>query len=415
MKETFNNNPLRTLVEINVSLNWGSTGIIAEQIGLEAEKNGWQVYMVHGARYKNPSHFPHIQVTSKIGEMFHWLLSILFDAQGLGSVISTRLLVRKLKKIKPSIIHIHNIHGCYVNYPILFKYLRESQISVVWTLHDCWAYTGHCAYYTSVNCENWKKECRKCCLHKDFPRSYIDNSRNNYLRKKHIFQSLDRMTIVPVTNWLANEVLQSFLKNKHIKVIHNGIDLNNFAYCKSNVRERYGIKARYMLLGVASGFDERKGLQDFNKLSEQLSEEYQIILVGGIETSCKISVGERILLLPMLSSRKELVEFYSSADILLSLSMAETFGLTIAEAMACGTPSIVYDNTAQPEIVSENTGCVVATGDIIELKKSVITICKKGKGAFMKPCRERAEMLFDKRVQCSQYVDLFEDAIINQQ
>lgn len=414
MKETVNNIPLRTLVEINVSLNWGSTGIIAEQIGLQAEKNGWKVYMVHGARYKNPSHFPHIQVTSKIGEVFHWLLSTLFDAQGLGSVISTRLFVKKLKKIKPSIVHIHNIHGCYINYPILFRYLRESGVPVVWTLHDCWSFTGHCAYYTEIGCEKWMSHCHHCPIVANFPKSLIDRSYSNYNKKNKIFNGINDLTLVPVTYWLGSEVKKSLLREKNINVIHNGIDIEHYSFRKSAIKEKYNIGAKYMLLSVASGFAERKGLEDFNRLSTLLPDEYKIVLVGGIEASCNIQLSDKILLLPLLKDPQELVEFYSAADVLLSLSLAETFGLTIAEAMSCGTPSVVYDNTAQPEIVSPETGCVVKTGDVNAVKDSVIYLCSKGKDTYMVPCRERAKTLFDKNRQCSQYVDLFDKILKNQ-
>ncbi len=398
----------KVLVEINVSLNWGSTGIIAEQIGLLAERKGWQVFMAHGARYKNPTHFPHIQVTSKMGEILHWIFSTLYDAQGLGSIISTHLLVRKLRKIKPSIVHIHNIHGCYINYPILFRYLKESRVPVVWTLHDCWSFTGHCAYYTEIGCEKWMSHCHHCPIVANFPKSLIDRSYSNYNKKNRIFNGIYNLTLVPVTYWLGSEVKKSLLKEKNINVIHNGIDIEHYSFRKSTIKEKYNIRAKYMLLSVASGFAERKGLEDFNRLSALLPDDYKILLVGGIEAGCNIKLSDKILLLPLLKDPQELVEFYSAADVLLSLSLAETFGLTIAEAMSCGTPSIVYDNTAQPEIVSPETGYVVPTGAIEKVAECIYEVCKRGKNAYQTECRKRAEEMFDKNQQGEKYIELFD-------
>ena len=402
----------KVLVEINVSLNWGSTGRIAEQIGICAENQGWDVYMVHGARYKNASHFKSIQVSTKIEEYFHWFYSTCFDAQGLGSIWATRRLVRKLKKIAPSVVHCHNIHGCYINYPILFNYLSECNIPVVWTFHDCWPFTGHCAYYIEANCEKWKTLCHSCPAIRSFPTSVFDNASRNYNRKKGLLTSVSNLTIVPVTNWLANEVKQSFLSNVPIHAIHNGIDLSTFYYRESDIRNRYHICSKYMLLSAATGFDERKGLEDYNKLSELLPDDYQIVLVGGLEKGCTVKLSKKILLLPKTKTQAELAEFYSSADVLLSLSFAETFGLTIVEAMACGTPVVAYDNTAQSEVVSEGTGFKVKTGNVEDVAKHVIEICENGKNPYREICRKHADEFFNKDNQCQKYVELFEYVVI---
>ena len=399
----------KRLVEINVSLNWGSTGRIAEQIGACAEKQGWDVYIVHGARYINKSAFKHIQVSTRIEEFIHWLYSFLWDAQGLGSFFATKRLIRRLKKVSPTLVHCHNIHGCYINYPILFSYLKENNIPVVWTFHDCWPFTGHCAYYIEANCEKWKSHCKQCPATKSFPNSICDKSSRNFDKKKNVYGLFDNLTIVPVTNWLAEEVKQSFLSQATIKSIHNGIDVSVFSFIESDIRQKYNITAKYVLLSVATGFDERKGLEDYNKLSDILSEEFQIILVGGLERGCNVKLSDKILLLPKTKDQKELACFYSCSDLLLSLSYAETFGLTMVEAMACGTPVVVYDNTAQSEVVSDETGIKVQTGNVHKVAEAIIEICKRGKDEFSEKCRKYAVNYFNKDNQCQKYVDLFSE------
>ncbi len=401
----------KRLVEINVALNWGSTGRIAEQIGACAEKQGWDVYIVHGARYINKSSFKHIRVSTRFEELIHWLYSLLWDAQGLGSLFATKRLIRKLKKLTPTLVQCHNLHGCYINYPILFKYLKENNIPVVWTFHDCWPFTGHCAYYTEVNCDKWKTQCNDCPAIHGFPSSLIDNSSRNFNIKKDLYGSLDSLTIVPVTNWLAGEVQHSFLSQSSIKTIHNGIDVSVFSYQESDIRKKYNLTSKYILLSAATGFDERKGLKDYNKLCDILSDEYQIILVGGLESGCKVKLSEKIMIFPKTKNQKELACFYSCADILLSLSYAETFGLTMVEAMACGTPVVVYDNTAQSEVVSTETGKKVRTGDVNAVAKAVFEICEKGKSFYSVNCRNRAVTCFNKDIQCQKYVDLFSELI----
>lgn len=394
------------LLIINVALNWGSTGKIVEGIGKLALSNGWEVYVAHGARYCNASVLKSIQVTSKFGELLHYVESSLFDAQGLGSRCATKRFLKKLDDIKPDVVHIHNIHGCFINYPLLFTYLKEHNIPVVWTLHDCWAMTGHCTHFMRTNCLKWHTGCNHCPQKRTFPTTYLlDRSERNYSLKKELFTSMPVMHITTVSNWLKGIAEASYLKKYPITVVPNGIKTDMFAPTPSKVKEKYGIQGKKLLLAVAIGLDERKGLFDYIKLAERLSEQYKIMLVGLTEEEIK-RVPNNIIAVKRTNGAKELAGYYSASDVLLSLSYEETFGLTVVEAMACGTPAIVYDNTAQPELITPETGKVVPTGDIDVVLSAIKEVTSKPKDSYSEACREHA-LKFEEKGNYQKYLDLY--------
>ena len=395
------------LLLINVALNWGSTGKIVEGIGKLALSNGWEVYVAHGSRYVNESELNSYCVTTKLGEILHYIESSLFDAQGRGSRLSTRKFLKVIDGIEPDIVQIHNIHGCFINYPILFNYFRERRIPVVWTLHDCWSMTGHCVHFERTHCDKWKIQCSHCPQKRDFPKSYLlDRSKSNYIKKKELFTSMVNMRITTVSSWLKGVVEQSYLRKFPIDVVYNGVDTNQFDRTENSIRERLKIGNKKMLLAVASGFEERKGIYDYVALSKVLPNRYQIVHVGVNQNDCKL-LPASIIAVRHANGVKELACFYSAADVLLSLSYEETFGLTIAEAMSCGTPAVVYDNTAQPELITLETGIVVKSGDINAVLNAVIEICEKGKDFYFEACRRRAENRFDKNKRYKEYMDVY--------
>ena len=394
-----------------MALNWGSTGKIVEGIGKLALSNGWEVYVAHGARYCNASVLKSIQVTSKFGELLHYVESSLFDAQGLGSRCATKLFLKKLDDIRPDLVHIHNIHGCFINYPLLFTYLKEHNIPVVWTLHDCWAMTGHCTHYMRTNCRKWQNECHDCPQKKTFPATYLlDCSRRNYLLKKNLFTSMPLMHITTVSNWLKGIAGASYLNKYHVTVVPNGIKTDVFTPIPSQVKEQYGLQGKKLLLAVAIGLDERKGLYDYIKLAENLPEQYQLMLVGLTEEEQK-ALPKSIIGVKRTNGAKELAAYYSAADVLLSLSYEETFGLTIVEAMACGTPAVVYDYSAQPELITPESGKVVPTGDVDAVLSAIEEVCSKPKESYSVACRKHS-LEYDERVSYQKYLDIY-SAILN--
>lgn len=401
-----------TLLIINVALNWGSTGKIVEGIGKLARSDGWEVFVAHGARYQNPSSLQSIQVTSKADEWVHYLESSLFDAQGLGSRCATKLFLKKLDEIKPDLVHIHNIHGCFINFPLLFNYLKAHNIPVVWTLHDCWAMTGHCTHFMLTNCVKWQTECNHCPQKRTFPKTYLlDHSERNYSLKKSLFTSMPVMHITTVSNWLKGIAEASYLKKYPVTVVPNGIKTDLFVPESSDIKEHYGLQGKKLLLAVAIGLDERKGLNDYINLAEKLPEQYQLMLVGLTEEEQK-ALPKRIIGVKRTNGAKELAAYYSAADVLLSLSYEETFGLTIVEAMACGTPAIVYDNTAQPELITPETGEVVPTGDVVAVLSAIEEVCSKPKETYTNACRKFA-VQYDEALSYQKFLDIYKSVINN--
>lgn len=396
-----------TLLQINVTLNSGSTGRIAEQIAQKASESGWNCYHAHGGRYIGRSSFPSIQVSTKIDNFIHAFEGEYLGLHGLGSAFSTKRFVKKIHEINPDIIHLHNIHGYFLNYKILFEYLAESKIPVVWTLHDCWSFTGHCTHFDNAGCNKWKTECGECPLQMaQYKSRFIDRSRKNYLLKKQLYSNLTNVTIVPVSHWLENLVEQSILKRFLIRVIQNGIDLNVFKPTENKIRERFHIpEDKIMVLGVlGSGFDE-KGKDEFVELSRQ--NDLQIVLVG-LTDNDKKGLPDTIIQLGRTSSQAELAEFYSAADVMLNPTYNDTFPTINIEALACGTPVVTYKTGGSPEILDENTGIIVEKGDVNGLKQALGTIRNLGKSAYSESCRNRAEMYFNKDDRYEDYVKLYE-------
>ena len=397
------------LLLVNAALNMGSTGVIAEQIGILAKSKGWEAYMVHGARYKAASQLNAIQSVSLLQEEIHGLESFLLDRHGLSSRFSTKALIRKIREISPDIIHLHNIHGYYLNYQLLFEYLSEANIPVVWTLHDCWSMTGHCVYFSLVGCEKWKTGCRDCVQTRTYPRSlFFDRSSKNYFQKRLSFSSVRNMMIVPVSYWLGSLVRDSFLKEYPIHVIHNGIDLSLFKPVIGDFRQRYGIHGKKMILGVAFGWGTRKGLDVFVELSKRLSPEaYQIVLVGTNEAVDKV-LPKQVLSIHRTCNQKELVEIYTAADVFVNPTREDNYPTVNMESLACGTPVVTFKTGGSPEAISADTGIVVEKDDLNSLLSAILELTREPKERYEVLCRERAIEFFDKNKQYEKYIQLYE-------
>ena len=560
---------MAVILQINIFANSGSHGRIVESIGRLAIEEGWRSIIAYG-RAANQSDSELIRIGSDWSIRAHVVESRLFDNHGLASRRATKRFIEQVKELKPDIVHLHVIHGYYLNYKLLFEYLNSTCIPVVWTFHDTWAYTGHCGHYGSVNCQKWKTQCDSCPLMwKDYPKSVIDRSKKNYELKKKLFNENKNLHIVTVSNWLKQEVEQSFFHDKDIRVISNGIDLNvfqpvevkrqlknrsvtrvlgvasqwgklkglqdfftlrgllpesefeivlvglsneqlqnlpagikgikrtesvyNLTYADSfpttnvealacgiqvvtyniggapeildketgyiiergdimsvaesikkirlNTEEERIIISRkcreragkffdsnscfmkyislynnvlqgngFMILGVSAVWGPVKGLEDYIKLSELLEEDEVIVLVGVSKEQTKM-LPNNIIGLPKNDEVGYLVQLYNWADVTLSLSIAETFGLTIVESLACGTPAIVYNNTALPDLINDHTGFAVQTGDIDGLYDAIQTIKRIGKKHYSSYCRESAERYFDEKKSFLDYIKLYEELL----
>jgi len=401
-----------TLLQICVEGNTGSTGRMAEGLGIFVMRKGWESYIAHG-RFRRKSQSHRIRIGSDWEVFLHGLKTRFLDKHGLGSKLATKKLIRRISDIKPDIVHLHHLHGYYINIEILFKFLSEADIPVVWTFHDCWSITGHCSHFDFIGCEKWKTECYNCPQRKEYPASLIiDRSRKNYHLKKLLFTSVKRMTIVPVSNWLNSVVKESFMSKIPVRVIYNGIDINAFTPQADDkeVRKIFNIGKRFMILGVASPWGNRKGLNDFIELSKLLEEDCVIILIGLNFSELKKIPGN-IIGLAKTENQQQLKDLYVAADLFMNLSVEETFGLTTAEALACGTPAVVYNATACPEIIDNDTGLVVDKQDFKGLVNAINTVRKNGKEHYSKACRTRAVSLYDKDDRYAEYFDLYNKMI----
>lgn len=396
------------LLQINVTANSGSTGKIAEAIGQLAISRGWESWIAYG-RGKPQSESRLIRIGNDWDMRWHGFETRLFDNHGLASRRTTRQFIRQIEEIKPDIIHLHNIHGYYLNYSLLFKYIKEWGGPVVWTLHDCWPFTGHCTHYTFMKCNRWQFKCHDCPQIKCYPKSLIfDRSNNNYNDKRDAFLNCPNLTLVAVSNWLKNKLSQSFLKNYKTITIYNGIDSQIF---KSNNASQLNNESK-IILGVANVWSKRKGLEDFVKLRNILPDSYTIILVG-LSASQISNLPKGIIGIKRTESIEELVRLYNSADVYVNLSVEETMGMTTVEAMSCGTPSIVYDSTASPEIINSKYCKIVKVGDIERLASEIEWQCKNFSTESSIELSKWATEKYDKRAKYNEYFNLYNNLLSN--
>lgn len=358
------------ILQINSVCGVGSTGRIATDLYKVLENQGHECKIAYG-RGTAPEGIDSIKIGSNLDNYMHVFKTRVFDKHGFGSVNATKKFIEEVKEYDPDIIHLHNIHGYYVNIEILFNYLEEANKPVVWTLHDCWAFTGHCSHFDYIGCNKWKTGCYDCEQKKEYPSSkVIDNSTLNYEKKKSLFTSVKNMTIVTPSKWLANLVKESFLNKYKVEVINNGIDLDIFKPTKSNFREKYNLNDKFLILGVASVWSEKKGLNYFAKLEEMLSEDYKIILVGVNDKQIK-ELPENILTIKRTNNTKELAEIYSAVDVFVNPTLEDNFPTTNLEALACGTLIITFDTGGSRETLNGGCGIVIEKGCIKSLKSNI--------------------------------------------
>lgn len=397
------------ILQINTVANSGSTGRITEGIGQEIINKGWQSYIAYG-RTANPSTSILIKIGNTIDHYLHALITRLTDRHGEGSIYATKKLISKIKKINPDIIHLHNVHGYYLNIEILFNYLKNSQKPIVWTLHDCWTFTGHCSHYEFVGCQKWQTICNNCPQKFEYPKSFFDNSKNNFIQKRELFTSLNNLYLVPVSFWLKKQLEKSFLKKIPVRVINNGIDLNEFKNTKSSLKENLGFTNKFIILGVASTWDNKKGLNVFIELSKVLNDDFKIVLIGLNQNQVN-QLPHNIFGKSRTESVSELAQFYSMADVFLNPTLQDTFPTTNLEAQACGTPVITYRSGGSPETISFETGVVVEKLDIKSLVNEINDLFINKNKFSEKELRNYAENNFNKNVKFKEYLSLYEKII----
>lgn len=390
------------ILQINTIANSGSTGRIAEEIGNVLLKHNHESYMAYG-RGNRPSKSKLIKIGTQKDIYQHGVQTLLFDKHGLGSKKATKTFIKTLDEIQPDAIGLHNIHGYYLNYPVLFKYIKEKQIPVVWTFHDCWPFTGHCSYFDTVNCEKWKTHCQKCPLTGNYPKALKDRSFQNFEDKQHAFLGVEKLKIVTPSHWLGGLVKHSFLKDYPVEVIHNGIDLETFKPLDKDYNSQEKI-----VLGVASTWDARKGLKDFIALRSHLPADYKIVLIG-LSSKQIETLPEGIIGIERTENVEALVEWYNKASVFVNPTYVDNFPTTNIEALACGTPLITYQTGGSPEAITQTTGVVVPQGSISSLAEAVLSVEKDQDR--ISACRKSAINSFNAQDRYQDYLNLYQNFI----
>lgn len=388
------------LIQINCDTALYSCGKICEDISIVAQSQGWDTYVAYGRERKDG-----VNKEIKVGKMWnvyeHYLEHRIFDNEGLASRQPTRNLIKKIIELKPDIVQLHDIHDHWLNYRLLFEYLLTTDIQVVWTLHDCWSFTGGCFYYDLENCDRWKTKCEKCPQKRGF---LYDQTERQFGIRKSLFEKINNLTLVSVSDWLADSARMSMLKDKRIETIHNGVNLSLFKPT-STPRKHDGV---FEIIGVAAVWDRRKGLEDFIKLRGMLPNSYHITLVG-LKKEQINKLPQGITGIEKTFNVQDLVDLYSYADVFLNPTYSDNFPTTNIEALACGTPVITYKTGGSPEAINEKTGVVIKQGDVDSLAETIKNMSVHPLSS--EECRKRAELYFNKDNCFKHYLNLYNDLI----
>lgn len=405
---------MKTLLQINPVLRVNtSTGRIMQEIGELAMQHGWRSCIAYskGRDGIKSCQSEVIPVGNKWSTIWHGLETRLFDRHGLASNEATRLFVKQIQELKPDVIHIHNIHGYFLNYQILFDFLAKSNIPVIWTVHDCWLYTGHCYYYSYAGCNKWQTGCGHCPQKKEFPASWlIDRSHQNYEDKKQAFTSLplDQLTIVPVSEWIREEMQHSFFRNNQFHVIHNGINTNIFnIYNPEQVKQKYGLNGKHILLGVASIWSREKGFDDCIQMADLLHPDEMLVLVG-VRPEQQKKLKKNMLGIPRTENIHQLAELYAAADAFINPTWQDNYPTVNLEAITCGTPVVTYRTGGSIEAITDQTGFIVPQGNVKEMLEAARLISQRGKAYYQQPCRTYALENFRKEDRYQDYLDLYD-------
>ena len=402
------------IAEINI-LASGSTGKIMLQIAKTVREHGsfaktyTPVRFLRGKKTELPNIPEHFFWGSRREACFHYYVGTLLGRNGMYSKRGTMQLIKDLENFSPDIIHLHNLHMYCINLPMLFSYIKKHNIKVVWTLHDCWAFTGHCPHFLLAKCDKWKTECHHCPQPRVYPKMYLDTSRSMHRKKKKWFLGIKDMTIVTPSAWLADLVKQSFLKDYPVRIINNGIDLSVFKPTESDFREKYGLENKRIILGVSFGWGYSKGLDVFIELAKRLdSSIFQIVLVG-VDANTEAQLPKNILSIHQTSNQAELAKIYSLADLFLNPTREDTFPTVNIESLACGTPVLTVKTGGSPEIVDISCGSVVEVDDVEAMEMEIIRICNDTPYS-KEACIERARK-FDMNDRFEEYVELYKEEI----
>lgn len=397
------------VVQINAVYEYSSTGRTTTEMHeyfLEHDIDSYVFCTNMSMPEKNVYKF-----SSKFDIFIHAVLSRTFGKQGMYSHFATKRLINRLMQIRPDVVHLRVLHSNCINLPMLLNYLAEYDIPTVITLHDCWYFTGHCCYFVDSKCDKWKNGCGHCPDLKNWNKSlFFDNSAKLLALKRELFGNIKNLAVVGVSDWVTDFVKDSILRDaKIVKRIYNWIDTSKFTPRDIKViRRSLGFDGKdFVVLGVAQIWSPSKGLDSFIKLAKRCPG-LKIALIGKI---IQADLPANIVKLGVVSDTQKLIDYYSMADVFFNPSLRETFGKVTVEAMAAGTPAIVYKATASPELVKEGCGYIVEINNIESVVSCIDRIKIIGRQYFEKHCREFVLLNFQKERLIAEYLQLYDKLV----
>lgn len=400
------------LLQVNSVYGVGSTGRIVRDIEVFVRAHGTEPFVAYGMGVA-PARPEHYRAESPRGVRASILQTRLSGRHGFYNVNATKRLLTWVHQQDPDVIHLHNLHGHYMNVELLFEYLRDADRPVIWTLHDCWPFTGHCAHFDFVDCEKWKTVCHHCPQRRGYPDSwFLDRSRSNYENKRRLFTSVANMTLVTPSEWLARLVASSFLGQYPVHVINNGIDLGVFQSRPSQFRVSHAIDDKFVILGIAAGSERRKGIEHLVHLSARLGDDEVMVLVGATKEQER-SLPSGVVCIPRTDSAVALAEIYSAADVFVNPTLEDNFPTVNLEALACGVPVITFETGGSAEAVDEDTGIVVWQGDDAGLRDAISQVKHRGSAFYRDACMRRAQGMYGAERAGAAYLSLYGSVSIN--
>ncbi len=401
------------VLHINSVINTGSTGRIVEEIGRVLIKHGHDSYVAYGRTIGSLSSDSYLyKIGNKCSVYWHGFKTLFFDRHGFASAKATQKLIDEIDRINPHVIALYNLHGYYIHIEILFAYLVKKNIPVVWTLFDCWAFTGHCTYFDNINCEKWQTKCNNCPKYNKYPISLIDNSELNFESKKTIFNSLKKLELITHSTWLSQLVSKSYLKQYKTHVIPSAVNTDLFKPVSTGIKETFGLNNQKVILGCANTWSDRKGFKDFILLSELCDSDFIIVLIGVSKKQMR-TFPNNIIGITKTESVHELAAWYSAASVFVNPTYMDNFPTTNIEALACGTPVVTYNTGGSPESIDEETGIVIKTGDVQGIFLAIRDLCSRNQEELSKICRERALKLYERESRFLDYLRVFDNTIKN--
>lgn len=392
--------------QLNTYCGVKSTGRIACEIAKLVTADGGACRIGYGVPGISEDAEPFaFQIGTPAERKVHAALRKLADAEGYGSYRATQSLIREMKAFQPDLIQLHNLHGCYLHLESLFSYLKKSDVPVVWTLHDCWPFTGHCAYFDFCGCTRWQSECHDCPQQKSYPVCIgLDGSKRNYRLKKSWFSQLSRLILVTPCKWMKGPLSASFLGTYPVRVIVNGVNRDVFHPVRSDLRNRYSLEGRKVCLSVASEWDARKGLAYLPQAAEKLGEGYRFVVIG-LDDRQRASLPSGMIGLAQTADAQELAAWYTLADCFVNPTLEDNMPMVNLEALACGTPVATFATGGCPEAIDDACGLAVPPKDVEALCGAIRKLASQDR---TQACLERARR-FDADRTFRSYLSLYKE------